>query len=132
MRQFSIVFVSILLLSSVPACAGPTATTMPIPLTASTPTRERVTSVLPTLTPSQATPQPTATTSANLKKDTIDLVAPLSADDAETVIQALQNLGGVQDVQTSGQQLLVIYDSNQITLADIFTVIKSFGIAVKN
>jgi copper chaperone CopZ len=130
MRQFSITFVSMIFLLSIAACASPTPMTIPVP-TVTPPIPRTATRVSPTLTPSQATPQATATQSANLRKDSIVFVAPLSADDSEVITQALENLSGVQDVQTNGQQFQVTYDSKQVTLSQIITVMKGFGFPIK-
>jgi copper chaperone CopZ len=135
MRYASIILVSIVLTLSVAACApAPTPTATP-PLPTATLIPRTATSAAPTAAPSatpiQSAPSATAAASSNLRTDTIEFLAPLSEDDADPLIQGIQNLSGVKDAQTNGQQMQITYDPTKINIQQIIAAIENYGFEVK-
>jgi hypothetical protein len=117
-----------LIWSAVACVSTPTAT--PIPSTVTSIPRTAI-PVPPTAAPAPSVPSATATTPSNLRQDTLELAAPITEDDAGTILSDLQNLAGVTDAQTNELVIQITYDPNKITLQQIITVIESFGIHIK-
>ena len=129
MIRVPLLIVSMALIWSAVACVStPTAT--PIPSTATSIPRT-ATPVPPTAAPAPSVTSATATTPSNLRQDTLELVAPITEDDAGTILSDLQNLAGVTDAQTNELAIQITYDPNKITLQQIITVIESYGFHIK-
>lgn len=129
MLRVPLLIVSMALIWSTVACVStPTAT--PIPSTATSIPRT-ATPASPTAIPTLSVPKVTATTPSNLRQDTLELAAPITEDDAGTILSDLQNLAGVTDAQTNELVIQITYDPNKITLQRIITVIESYGFRIK-